>query len=64
MLTTDVEWLALRWCQVQAGVSEERIEQPGSVLVAVVKNRLKRVQYRPGLLNAFLAHTGLDLNPL
>lgn len=32
-------------------------------LVAVVKNRLKRVQYRPGLLDAFLAHTGLDLEP-
>ncbi|HEX5406596.1 MAG TPA: transposase [Pseudonocardiaceae bacterium] len=30
-------------------------------LVAVVKNRLKRVQYRPALLDAFLAHTGLDL---
>jgi putative transposase len=30
-------------------------------LVAVVKNRLKRIQYRPGLLDAFLAHTGLDL---
>jgi putative transposase len=32
-------------------------------LVEVVKNRLKRVQYRPGLLDAFLAHTGLDLEP-
>jgi putative transposase len=32
-------------------------------LVSVVKNRLKRVQYRPGLLDAFLAHTGLDLEP-
>ncbi len=32
-------------------------------LVAVVKNRLKRLQYRPGLLDAFLAHTGLNLEP-
>ena len=32
-------------------------------LVAVVKNRLKRVQYRPELLDAFLAHTGLSLEP-
>jgi putative transposase len=32
-------------------------------LVAVVKNRLKRIQYRPGLLDAFLAHTGLGLEP-
>jgi putative transposase len=30
-------------------------------LVVVVKNRLKRVQYRPELLDAFLVHTGLDL---
>ncbi len=30
-------------------------------LVAVVKNRLKRFQYQPGPLDAFLAHTGLDL---
>jgi putative transposase len=32
-------------------------------LVAVVKNRLKRIQYRPELIDAFLAHTGLDLEP-
>ena len=32
-------------------------------LVTVVKNRLKRIQYRPELINAFLAHTGLDLEP-
>ncbi len=32
-------------------------------LVGVVKNRLKRVQYRPELLDAFFAHTGLDLGP-
>jgi transposase len=30
-------------------------------LVAVMKNRLKRIQYRPELIDAFLAHTGLDL---
>ncbi|WP_222598573.1 hypothetical protein [Lentzea tibetensis] len=33
------------------------------VAVAVVKNRLKRIQYRPELIDAFLAHTGLDLEP-
>ena len=32
-------------------------------LVAVVKNRLKRIQYRPELIDAFLAHTGLELDP-
>jgi len=28
-----------------------------------VKNRLKRMQYRPGLIDGFLAKTGLDLTP-
>jgi putative transposase len=32
-------------------------------LTALVKTRLKRMQYRPGLLNGFLASTGLDLTP-
>ena len=26
-----------------------------------VKNRLRRMQYRPGLIDGFLAKTGLDL---
>jgi hypothetical protein len=30
-------------------------------LTAVVKTRLKRMQYRPGLLDSFLASTHLDL---
>jgi putative transposase len=32
-------------------------------LSALVKTRLKRMQYRPSLLNGFLASTGLDLTP-
>ena len=32
-------------------------------LTALIKTRLKRVQYRPGLLEGFLASTGLDLTP-
>jgi hypothetical protein len=28
-----------------------------------VKSRLKRTQYRPGLIDGFLAETGLDLTP-
>jgi putative transposase len=35
-----------------------------SELTALVKTRLRRMQYRPGLLNGFLAHTRLDLAPL
>ena len=27
----------------------------------LVKNRLRRMQYRPGLIDGFLAKTGLDL---
>ena len=30
-------------------------------LTALVKTRLRRMQYRPGLLDGFLAKTGLDL---
>jgi hypothetical protein len=32
-------------------------------LAAVVRNRLKRIQYRPDLLAGFLAQTGLTLDP-
>ena len=32
-------------------------------LAAVVRNRLKRIQYRPALIEAFLAQTGLTLEP-
>jgi hypothetical protein len=30
-------------------------------LATLVKTRLKRMQYRPGLVDGFLAKTGLDL---
>lgn len=32
-------------------------------LTTLVKTRLKRMQYRPGLLDGFLASTSLDLTP-
>jgi putative transposase len=32
-------------------------------LTELVKTRLRRMQYRPGLLDGFLASTGLDLTP-
>ena len=32
-------------------------------LAAIVKKRLKRIQYRPALINGFLAQTGLALEP-
>ncbi len=34
-----------------------------SQLTALVRTRLRRMQYRPGLLDGFLASTGLDLTP-
>jgi hypothetical protein len=38
--------------------------QPTGQLTTLVKTRLRRMQYRPGLLDGFLAKTGLDLcNP-
>jgi putative transposase len=32
-------------------------------LAVIIKNRLKRIQYRPALIKAFLAQTGLTLGP-
>jgi hypothetical protein len=32
-------------------------------LTAIIKNRLKSIQYQPGLIEAFLAQTGLSLQP-
>jgi DDE superfamily endonuclease len=40
-----------------ANLTKQRIDQ----LVLVVKTRLKRMQYRPGLIAGFVAKTGLDL---
>jgi len=31
-------------------------------LTALIKTRLKRMQYRPGLIDGFLAKTGPDLS--
>ncbi|GAA4958560.1 putative transposase [Nonomuraea thailandensis] len=46
---------------------QTRAGQPGPCtlddLAAVIRSRLKQMQYRPDLLNAFLAHTGLNTNP-
>ena len=32
-------------------------------LVAIAKDRLDRIQYRPGLIDGFLARAGLTLDP-
>ena len=40
-----------------ANLTKHDIDQ----LTALVKTRLRRMQYRPGLLDGFLAKAGLDL---
>jgi putative transposase len=40
------------------------VKQDIGQLTALVKTRLRRMQYQPGLLEGFLAKTGLDLAPL
>jgi hypothetical protein len=40
-----------------ANLTKQGIDQ----LAALIKARLKPMQYRPGLLDGFLARTGLDL---
>lgn len=50
------------WSQVKRGLGNLLVWGIDE-LVTVVKNRLNRIQYRPELLDAFLAHTGLDLEP-
>ena len=47
---------------------EEQPRQSGLLqhtpqLAAIIKNRLKRIQYRPALIDGFLAQTGLSLEP-
>ncbi len=32
-------------------------------LAAIIRNRLKRIQYQPALIEGFLAQTGLTLEP-
>ena len=32
-------------------------------LTAIIKNRLKSIQYRPAVIDGFLAQTGLTLEP-
>jgi transposase len=49
------------WSHVKRGLGN-LIVRGVDQLVAVVKNRLKRIQYRPKLIDAFLAHTRLSLD--
>jgi DDE superfamily endonuclease len=53
----------LVWSHIKrslANLAKRNLAQP----TALVKTRLRRMQYRPGLLGGFLASTGLDLTPV
>ncbi len=54
---TEAVWSHLK--RSLANLAKRDISQ----LTALVKARLRRMQYRPGLLDGFLAKTGLDLTP-
>ena len=55
--TVEPVWSHLK--RSVANLTKQNIAQ----LTALVKTRLKRMQYRPGLLGGFPASTGLDLTP-
>jgi hypothetical protein len=55
---TEPVWSSLK--RSLANLTKHNINQ----LTALVKTRLRQMQYRPGLLEGFLAKPGLDLAPL
>ena len=57
-ITPEPVWSNLK--RSLANLAKQDIGQ----LTALVRTRLRRMQYRPGLLDGFLAKTGLDLTPL
>jgi len=50
------------WANMKNGLGNLAVRDVDQ-LAAVVKNRLKRIQYRPALIGGFLAQTGLALEP-
>lgn len=50
------------WSNMKNGLSNLAARDVDQ-LAAIVKNRLKRIQYRPALIDGFLAQTGLTLEP-
>jgi hypothetical protein len=54
---TELVWSHLK--RSLANLAKRNLAQ----LTALVRTRLKRMQYRPGLLDGFLASTRLDLTP-
>ena len=50
------------WAAMKASLGNLAVRDVDQ-LAAVMKSRLKRIQYRPALIEAFLAQTGLTLEP-
>ncbi len=50
------------WAKMKNGLGNLAARDVDQV-AAVVKSRLKRIQYRPALIGGFLAQTGLTLEP-
>ena len=55
---TEPVWSSLK--RSLANLTKHDINQ----LTALVRTRLRQMQYRPGILEGFLAKTRLDLTPL
>ena len=50
------------WANMKNGLGNLAVRDVDQ-LAAIIKNRLKRIQYRPALIDGFLAQTGLTLQP-
>ena len=50
------------WANMKNGLGNLAAREVDQLAV-IIKNRLKRIQYRPALIEAFLAQTGLTLEP-
>ena len=50
------------WSHLKRSIGNLAVRGVGQ-LQAIIKHRLKRIQYRPDLIDGFLAHTGLTLEP-
>jgi len=54
---TELVWSQLK--RSLANLARRNLAQ----LITLIKSRLTRMQHRPGLLDGFVASTGLDLTP-
>ncbi len=50
------------WANTKNGLGNLAACNPDQ-LAGIIRNRLKRIQYRPALINGFLNQTGLSLDP-